>query len=364
MRNKSIIAIFLLIIFAILAMNLTLPDKNLSKSERRRLAQRPVFSVETVMDGQYMTAFDKYTTDQFVCRELFRGLKVFAERNILLKSDTNKLFEAGGGIYKIEYPLQPEKVLSLCKKLTAVQTRYLDGQQVYYAIVPDKNYYLPKSGTYLLMAYDELVTLMGENMREDAQYIDLFDSLTTENYYKSDGHWRQETLKPVVDKLYRGMGINAQFDPSQYEARRSAPFYGAYYGQLVGMAPPDTLCWLENRATKDAVVTRLDTPGENLPVYYEDGLKGMDAYDVFLYGAIPLIELENTHNETGRELIVFRDSFGSSLAPLLLENYSRITLVDLRYITQDLLGEYIDFAGQDILFLFSTTIINNSDIIR
>ena len=70
--------------------------------------------------------------------------------------------------------------------------------------------------------------------------------------------------------------------------------------------------------------------------------------------------LENPENDTGKELIVFRDSFASSLIPLLVEGYDKITLVDTRYISPKILNKYIEFNNQDILFLYSTSIINNS----
>ena len=49
--------------------------------------------------------------------------------------------------------------------------------------------------------------------------------------------------------------------------------------------------------------------------------------------------------------------------PLLIENYSKITMIDLRYISSDLLGQVdiIDFnENQDVLFLYSTPVINSS----
>ena len=55
-----------------------------------------------------------------------------------------------------------------------------------------------------------------------------------------------------------------------------------------------------------------------------------------------------------------RDSFASSLAPLLVSGYRKITLVDLRYISGDMIGNFIDFKDQDVLFLYSTLILNNS----
>ena len=413
MKNKIITVSFLAIIFGVFLANLVVPDTELSFGERRKLAQLPEFSVERIFNAKYMDDFDKYTTDQFIGREFFRRVKTFVDKNAFLKLDTNGLFHAQNSIFSIEYPLREDKVAYMCQRLNALYDRYLSDMNVYYSIVPDKNYYLPDNGSYLIMDYRKLETLMARDMPKQAKYIDLFDTLTLDNYYCSDGHWRQETLAPVVSALYEAMGNSQVFDPTQYDYSRYTPFYGVYYGQLAGMADPDTLIWLENQVTRDAQVTTLGRPGQkdspvsyslyksnddysydeylddvqplidwdesvpflledasrvalhgDLPVYYQDGLGGMDSYDVYLYGAQPLIFLDNPHNSSGRELIIFRDSYGSSLAPLLLEGYSRITLVDLRYITQELLSAFISFDNQDVLCMFSTTIINNSDIVR
>ena len=74
--------------------------------------------------------------------------------------------------------------------------------------------------------------------------------------------------------------------------------------------------------------------------------------------------MENPHAETDRELVLFRDSFGSSLAPLLLPAYSKITLVDLRYIATDLVKEYVEFTSQDVLFVYSYWVVNNAAMLR
>lgn len=74
--------------------------------------------------------------------------------------------------------------------------------------------------------------------------------------------------------------------------------------------------------------------------------------------------IENRHAHTDKELIIFRDSYGSSLAPLLLEEYQQLTLIDLRYITTEKVGELVDFNDQDVLFLYNTLILNNSDMLK
>ena len=365
MKNKLIVFTFLIALFGLFFVNLFTPDRALSYSERRRLAQLPAIDYQKVMSGDAMDGFDKYATDQFIGREFFRGVKTFFDRNALLKRDTNGLFEAQGSIFTIEYPLREDKAAYLCARLNALYDTYLTGMNVYYTLIPDKNYYLPDDAGYLRMDYDKMAELVRQGMPPEAKYIDMFGKLGLSNYYQSDGHWRQETLGPVVDTLVEAMGMPAAFDASQYYPMEHYPFYGAYYGQLAGMADPDTLVWLESDVTSDAEVFSLSQPTrDDLKVYFEDGLGGMDSYDVFLYGAQPLIILNNTHNTSGRGLILVRDSYGSSLAPLLLDNYSRITIIDLRYITQELLAEFVTFEDQDVLIMYSTTIVNNSDIIR
>ena len=88
------------------------------------------------------------------------------------------------------------------------------------------------------------------------------------------------------------------------------------------------------------------------------------AYDLFLSGATPLTVIENPNAAAKRELVIFRDSYASSLAPLLIENYSKITMVDLRYMHSSLLPEYVDFTDADVLFLYSDRLANDSLLLK
>ena len=62
--------------------------------------------------------------------------------------------------------------------------------------------------------------------------------------------------------------------------------------------------------------------------------------------------------------MVFRDSYASSLIPLLVSGYKKITVVDTRYISPKILNEYINFSNQDILFIYSILVINNSTSLK
>ena len=126
---------------------------------------------------------------------------------------------------------------------------------------------------------------------------------------------------------------------------------------------PDTLSLMENEMLSQCVVSDYET-GKTGSVYDMTKLDSRDLYDVYLSGAKALLTIENPNAGTDRELIVFRDSFGSSMVPLLLTDYANVTLVDIRYIRSDLLGQCLDFHGQDVLFLYSTLVLNSSAALK
>ena len=110
--------------------------------------------------------------------------------------------------------------------------------------------------------------------------------------------------------------------------------------------------------TKQEIITT-KLPG----VYNTSKLSSPDKYDVFLSGMQGLLTVENSNAPQKRELVIFRDSFGSSLTPLMLENYSKITLVDMRYASSGAWSQLIDFKNCDVLFIFSPDILNQSHML-
>ena len=99
-------------------------------------------------------------------------------------------------------------------------------------------------------------------------------------------------------------------------------------------------------------------------IYDYDKIKSLDKYDIYLSGASSIIDIVNPTSISNKELIVFRDSYGSSLIPLLIDGYKKITVVDIRYVSSRILDKYIKFNNQDILFMYSVLTINNSFSIR
>ena len=104
--------------------------------------------------------------------------------------------------------------------------------------------------------------------------------------------------------------------------------------------------------------------GREIPVYSMEKAEGKDPYEMFLSGPLSLVTIENPLAREGKRLIIFRDSFGSAMAPLLASGYSEITLADIRYMHPDNLGKFVDLEGCDVLFLYSNLVLNNIETLK
>lgn len=126
---------------------------------------------------------------------------------------------------------------------------------------------------------------------------------------------------------------------------------------------PETISYLTSDTIESAVVTNFET-NRTGAVYDMEKAAGKNPYEMFLSGSVSLLTIENPNAKTDRELVIFRDSFASSLAPLLLDGYAKITLVDIRYLPSVRLGSFLTFTDQDVLFLYSVNVLNNSETIK
>lgn len=352
-KNFIVTVGFVLLLMLVFLMNILVKDKEISVTERRKLAKFPEVSISKLLKGETTSKFENYAVDQFVGRDTYRTIKAFYSTSIYNQKDNNNLFEKDGAIYKMEYPLNETNIKKSAIKMNEVYNAYLKNMDVYYAIIPDKNYYL-ENDDHLKFDYNELKEIM-ENELTNFKYIDIWESLELEDYYKTDIHWKQENLAGVVNTIQINMNLSKI--KSDYIVCDVGNFYGTYYGQIPGDFRPDKMCILINDTLNNCTTYNYET--QKTGKVYDEKIT-QDKYDIYLSGATPIISIENKNVNTDKELLLFRDSFGSSLAPLLVENYSKITLIDLRYISSKLLSQFINFEDQDVLFLYSTVVLNQN----
>lgn len=334
------------------------PDE-FSDSERRTLVRKIDFRVENVLNGKFMTGFEEYALDQFPLRDSFRSIKAISEYYVFQKKDSNEIVFEEGYLSKMEYPLNETLLNQSLERITGIYERYLKDTEIkpYLVIVPDKNYYMAKENQILTMDYDKLYETVFTQL-DYMNYIEIRDYLELKDYYYTDTHWKQEAILDVAEGISKAMGYSLD---ATYETKTlDIPFNGVYVGQAALPVKPDELKYLTNDMLEHCIVTNYDTgKAAEGTVYNRNKAAGKDSYEMFLEGASAVLVIENKEAKTENELVIFRDSFGSSLTPLLVENYHKITLVDLRYIRNDLIGTFVEFGSQDVIFMYSTLLLNN-----
>ena len=330
-----------------------------SDAERRPLEQFPAVSGESLLSGQFMKDFADYAVDQFPLRDGFRTLNAYLTYYLLGQKDNNGIYLSDGYAAKMDYPLDEGSVSNALTRFMELHELYLEGSEVHFALVPDKSYYLAEEAGVLAIDYDALYAHVAQELPW-AELIDLRGFLDIEDYYRTDTHWRQEQIVPAAQAIAQKLGVTV---PEFQQMAIDRPFYGVYYGQAALPMEPDTMYYLTNEVLENCTVTIHDS-GTTAAVLDTTKLGSRDLYDVFLSGGAAVLEINNPAGQAGKELIVFRDSFGSSMVPLLLNDYETVWVLDTRYVNPAMLGNFVDFRGQDVLFLYSTLILNSSSALR
>ena len=334
------------------------PSGDISESERRQLRQFPKITAQEILSGHWMEDYESYTLDQFPLRDGFRRVKALVHYNLLGQKDNNGIYLAEGYAAKVEYPLNENSLNNALEKFQKLYEKYLTDSDVYITVVPDKGYFLAEPNGYPALDYQALMAQMAAGMPW-AEFVDISGDLTLESYYKTDTHWRQEEILNVAQTLCEALGTDA-FDRDEMSRETlERPFYGVYYGQAALPMDPEQMNLLHHEILENCTVYNHEN-GKTAGIYDWSKLESQDLYDIFLSGAAALLTIENSAGDPGKELIVFRDSYGSSLIPLLVKNYAKVTVIDTRYIAPDLLERFVDFHGQNVLMLYSTLLLNNS----
>jgi len=352
-------AVFLAAIFGLASADLVTPPVEISVAERRRLARFPEFYLKHVADGSFAADYATYLKEQIVFRDGFRAIKAVAELELLRKGENNGVYVVDGEIYDKFYGVNQQyidRATGLINGLIAS----IGSDRVYLSVIPSKAHTLVGGG-YLLS--DQVAIADDLRRQVDVAYIDLMHPLRDNGadvYYRTDHHWTTHGAAQAYAVLIEAMGYEPIRDYSLEEITDA--FVGSNYGRAALPGIEEDSIVLAHNDLIDAMsmcrYTTADTCDSFDAVYDREKADGLDPYDVFLGGASPIVVIENGLAHTDRELVLFKDSYAHALAPFLAQHFSKVTLVDLRYVRRELVLENFDLDGKTVLFLYSTTILN------
>lgn len=364
-RTLIIIVIFIVALVAVPISTLAMPDRQISEVERRPLAQ--AMSYQEYLKSHYgaeladyFAYLETYLLDQFPFRDDLRVLTAMARVYGLRQRDNNMYYKVGEHLSKLDPVIRENAVQRALSLFNEVCRTYFSGQGKHvFALIPDKNAFMAESGGYPHVQYDSFLEMVSSELDAQTQILPLLEYLSLDDYYRTDPHWDQTKLLAVADALLQMLGVRNDAQDEGYETHVHSSYFGTFAGQAALPVKPDELAWLTNETLDQAIVYDAITK-QTASIYQTDKLEGTDPYDLFLGGAQALLSVKNLKQLNGRQLVVFRDSYGSSMVPLLIADYSEIVVVDLRYVSMSVAAGLVDIhADADVLLLYSTSVLNS-----
>ena len=352
-----IAALFCLFLFGFGAALFLLPDRSFSQQENRYLAQFKAPTLQSVKSGKFMTDFEDYVTDQFPLRDRWINLKAWAERltgkeennSVYLGTDGQTLFAQFTAPSAEELTKRVDYVNRMAEKLTV---------PVYFSLIPDKSYVwaglLPDGAP--LVDDGSMLSAAGALCSSKVTWIGLKDALAGEDsFYRTDHHWSTFGAYRGYLALARAMGLENAELTAQPELR-SDSFYGTTWSSSgAAWVRPDRIYTIvpEGGLSGATTVTRYPSGKPEAGTLYDlSKLEVKDKYAMFLGGNQPLCVIENP-DAAGGKLLVIRDSYCDSLAPLLSTQYQEVHLFDPRYNLTSISAYVEEHEIDQVLVLYS-----------
>lgn len=343
------------LIAVFLVLNLITPDREYSETENRKLAQMPAFSFSALADGSYFSGLGNYIADQFAGRDFWISLN-------LGFSQITGAREAGGVYlcadnYLMEIPGEPNHP-SVQRNLEAINafTAGHKNLRVYMTVVPnavtvhaDK---LPANAP----CRDQIADITGiKNTLVGVEFLDVTDALLAHSeemlFYRTDHHWTSLGAKYAFDFMAPRMGIEQTVaDYTVYTVSNS--FEGTLSSKSGSHAVRDTVDIYVPTTGIEYYVTYANDQSNICSLYVRSALDQKDHYTVFFGGNHGRLDITTTAN-TGRSLLIFKDSYANCFIQFLYPYFDHITMIDPRYYYDNVETVIRSEAVTDVLFLYN-----------
>lgn len=338
--------------------SLLLPDSAFSANENRYLKQAPRLTWDALMHGSYTADVETYTADQIALRDVWMGAKSTLQQ-LAGKQDVGGVWLGEDGYYFAKMTEDDFNRPRYEKNLAAVKA-FFDGNadkdcRILLAPTPCVVLYdkLPfglslDNGTVFDVdeCYDTLIDLLGQQAILTRWDLREVGGGTQQVYYRTDHHWTTAGARVA----YRVWAKETGHTVRDYALTPvTDDFRGTLYSKV--LLPGSAYDTVE--VARDVEIVSMDCDGQVMHSLYVDSkLEQKDKYEVFMGGNYAKVTVD-TGAETGRSLLLIKDSFANCFLPFLCADYDTITVVDLRYCRENMMDLASDCT--DILVLYELT---------
>lgn len=361
-KGNIIFTVLILCFFAVIgSVSLLIavtPDKDFSQNENRVLASKPVLTFQSIYDGSFMKKTEAYLADQFPMRDAAIYVKSFSER-LLGKNKENGAYIGKDG-YLFDTPADPdkEKLIAIIKAVNSFADEN-DDIYTYFTLVPNSTYIyadkLPDNTEFKNQKV--MVKNFYKLLSDDIGKINAVTALEkasqeSQVFYMTDHHWTTRGAFSVFFEIAKALELDA--DANSYKFYTvSDSFKGTLSSKVTSSASADVIeiCV----PTDESVEFFIDFGGEKnkrSSFFFEEKLKEKNQYELFLGGNYSKVTI-TTNLQNDRKLLIIKDSYANCLIPMLTPYFSKITVIDPRYMTESVDSILQEDSYTEALFLYN-----------
>lgn len=255
-----------------------------------------------------------------------------------------------------------------------------DGVNVYSMVCPHASvYYAPDSGKYafLLDRGKIMHGFLKKNAGDEINYIDVYgilkEHLDEDIYFRTEHHWAALGAYYAAREFAGTAGLYFP-DLSEYEEHIKPGFVGTLYN-FSGHADvikdnPENLYYYVNKGVEFTAYfcDKNNYDFDNYDFRRQTVCFDLTSYAAYLGSDSYAVKIV-TKNNTGKTLVVLKDSYGNAVVPFLLSSFDTIYVLDYRFYQRNCCKFATDVGATDVLVIASGftacgTIWKNLDAMR
>lgn len=369
-KTKKISAvIFVIIIFLIPIIFIFKDKKTFSEAENRKLAKKPDLKLSAIVDKSFMRDMDNFLSDNFPDRITWVKAKMGIDR-IMGKEIINDIY-LGDNMLIEKLPVPDyEEVDNSIWAINDFSQHY--DTDVFFMLAPTSAGIYPEQLPKNAPQIDQLRFISYANVSfDDVNVINISGTMYSEKenyiYYRTDHHWTSYGAYLAYKQAASQLG----FSPIDYDKfsieHASENFRGTFYSKCfydeVKEDTIDIYSYENGNKVKSVILNDGIEQIETDSIYFKDFLNKNDKYCVFLgqNRSYTNIKTDETNN---KKILVIKDSYANSFIPFLVNHYSEIAVIDLRYVKTSI-TEFVNPDDYDqTLFLYNASTFSKETNIK
>ena len=337
-------------------LSLLWPDRAFSESENRKLAQFPKITLASISDGSFLQGLGDYVVDQFPLRDMWISLNLSMNKALGQKEASGVYLCADD--YLMQVPSAPNEE-QLERNLKAITT--------FTSTHPTLNTVMTIAPNAVTIHADKLpanapvrdqkadLAIIKSNV-SGVNFVDVTEMLLAHKdeqlFYRTDHHWTSLGAYYAFEEIAPHLGIQAPAWSSYQIYTVSNTFEGTLSSKSGSHGAQDKVEVYAPATAIEYYVTYSGDQSGICSMYDRSALDKKDHYTVFFGGNYGRVDITTTA-DTGRCLLVFKDSYANCFMQFLYPYFDHITMIDPRYYYDNVENVIKSEAITDVLYLYN-----------